>query len=99
MSKNTEATWLPAFHSTAEKVVNTTGAGNAFLGGFAIGHDETGCYVQAARYGQIAASFMIEQVGLPSMSKQGMNELWNGVEVRRRLVKYRERPEVARTWS
>lgn len=81
--------WLPSYHdSKSEKVVDPTGAGNAFLGAFAIGWQETGSYVEAAKYGQVAASFAIEQVGLPELKGCGDGELWNGESVRQRLDRY-----------
>lgn len=51
------------------KIVDTTGAGNAFLGGFILGHSETVDFVKAAHNGSVAASFVLEQVGLPKLDK------------------------------
>lgn len=61
--------WLPAFYSQRKqhRVVDPTGGGNAFLGGFAMGYLETTNYVQAAKYGTVAASFAVEVVGLPDV--------------------------------
>ncbi|KAI4091306.1 MAG: hypothetical protein LQ344_004165 [Seirophora lacunosa] len=79
-------------------VVDPTGAGNAFLGGFAIGLQETSDPVRAARYGTVAASFALEQPGLPvlgedhprrSCGEEG--EVWNGCGVFRRLEEYERR--------
>ncbi|KAM3414066.1 Uncharacterized protein BST61_g10726 [Cercospora zeina] len=78
----------------SENVVNTTGAGNAFLGGFAIGHQETGSYVEAAKYGGVAASFVVEQVGLPDLEGEGIRELWNGESAKQRLEEYKRRCDV-----
>jgi sugar/nucleoside kinase (ribokinase family) len=56
-------TWqIPAF---ATSLVDPTGAGNAFCGGFVAGWVETQDLRLAGLYGAVAASFMIEQVGLP----------------------------------
>lgn len=91
VSRGNNATWLPAFHhSDSDRVIDPTGAGNAFLGGFAIGYLETMCYTQAAHYGQVAASFVVEQIGLPIRSHEGSTELWNGQSVKKRLEIYRE---------
>lgn len=44
-------------------VVDTTGAGDAFCGGFLVGLARTGDPVAAARMGSVAASFAVEAVG------------------------------------
>jgi sugar/nucleoside kinase (ribokinase family) len=45
------------------KVVDVTGAGNGYCGGFLVGLAETGDLAQAARYGAVSASFALEQFG------------------------------------
>lgn len=92
MSADIPSTWLPAFYGAgSQRVVDATGGGNAFLGGLAIGYQETGDYVQAAKFGNIAASFVIEQLGVPTLSGEGERELWNGERVRDRLSAYEAR--------
>ena len=92
LSGTDHAVWLPSFYaSDSHMVVDATGAGNAFLGAFAIGWQETGSYVEAAKYGQVAASFVIEGVGLPVRFSHGEKELWNTCSVRQRLAEYRAR--------
>jgi sugar/nucleoside kinase (ribokinase family) len=62
--------WLPAYHLPgSEKVVDTTGAGNAFLGGAAVGYLQHHDFGLAAAYGSVAASFAVETVGLPDVSE------------------------------
>lgn len=46
------------------RVVDPTGAGDSFCGGFMVGIAETGDPVQAALYGVVSASFIIEDFGL-----------------------------------
>ena len=77
------------------RIVDTTGTGNAFLGGFAVGLDETNDHLEAMRYGTVAASFMIEQIGLPTLTvnEQFGTELWNGDRPRRRLEMLKARDE------
>lgn len=76
------------------KVVDPTGGGNSFIGGLAIGLVRSGGnFVQAAAMGTVAASFAIEQIGIPTLSKKDGRELWNGVEVQGRLEEYRKRVE------
>ena len=103
---------LPAFHGaqkgneTASKyspsasVIDVTGGGNAFLGGFAaaiaLGALAEGFskFETAALYGNIAASFAIEQVGPPSMQlsrAEDEYELWNGVRPQDRVQQLMER--------
>ncbi|KAK6526781.1 hypothetical protein TWF281_009984 [Arthrobotrys megalospora] len=85
--------WLPTFYEVGnEKVVDTTGAGNSFLGGFAIGLVETGDFIEAAKYGTVAASFVIEQMGVPNITWEADGrEMWNGDDVRSRLAAYNSR--------
>jgi hypothetical protein len=64
----------------ATQVVDTTGAGNAYCGGFLAGYMQTGDGLTAARYGAVAASFLVEQVGLPPVTEQ------LGAEANRRLA-------------
>jgi len=83
---------LPAFHAfNAPEVVDATGAGNAFLGGFSIGLQTKLNVVEASSYGSIAASFALEQIGLPSRKSCGDKETWNGDNVASRLEVYRAR--------
>lgn len=86
------ARWLPAFHTSAANVVDPTGGGNGFLGGLAVGLARTGDVITAAMWGNVAASFCIEQVGVPVLGK-GVDgeETWNGVVVRERLVGFEKR--------
>ncbi|HEY9086820.1 MAG TPA: PfkB family carbohydrate kinase [Anaerolineaceae bacterium] len=46
-----------------EKIVDVTGAGNAYCGGFLVGYAETGDMVQAACMGAVSASFALGQFG------------------------------------
>lgn len=60
---STGRTWrIPA---VSTRVVDVTGAGNAYCGGCLIGWVETGDAARAGCYGAVAASFMIEQFALP----------------------------------
>lgn len=85
--------WLPAYHHDASKVIDPTGGGNGFLGGFAVGLVRTDFdVVEAAGFGSVAASFCIEQVGMPVLTPE-LNgaERWNGESVVDRLAEYRNR--------
>lgn len=85
-----EPKWMQAYHPPgSEKVVDTTGAGNAFLGGYAMGWQMESDPYNAACFGQVAASFTVEQVGFPQVRGEGEEELWNGRSVQERLKKYR----------
>lgn len=46
-----------------ERIVDVTGAGNAYCGGFLVGLAETGDLVQAACMGAVSASFSLTQFG------------------------------------
>lgn len=89
-----QSEWLPAYHNSAEKVVDPTGGGNGFLGGFAVGLVRTGDVVEAAMWGNVGASFCIEQVGVPVLGKDGNGmETWNRVVVEERLKEFLGRNE------
>ncbi|KAG0649333.1 Maintenance of killer 32 [Hyphodiscus hymeniophilus] len=78
--------WLPAFHNNKEKVVDPTGGGNAFLGGLSVALARGKGVEEAAAWGSVAASFAIEQVGMPVLGVDEENkETWNGVRVEERL--------------
>ena len=89
--------WLPAYHQDSSRVVDPTGGGNGFLGGFAVGLVRNdGDVVEAARWGSVAASFCIEQVGVPVVqtivtTSTCTDELWNDESVLDRLEEYRQR--------
>ncbi|KAL2849989.1 Ribokinase-like protein [Aspergillus pseudodeflectus] len=94
---NLKPTWLPPFYEPSPEggqnaeVVDPTGAGNAFLGGYAVGYVTTGNHIEAGCYGAVAASFALEQVGVPVMMGKGDEETWNGERVLGRLEEYRRR--------
>jgi sugar/nucleoside kinase (ribokinase family) len=69
-------------------VVDPIGAGNAFCGGFLVGWRETGDLQIAGLYGSVSASFLVEQIGLPSFSQS----VWK--EARNRLDRHRSRLEI-----
>ena len=90
--------WLPAYHTDQNKVIDPTGGGNGFLGGLAVGLVRTDFdVVEAARWGSVAASLTIEQVGMPQLtsSTEDTAELWNGVSVRERLQAFKLRSELS----
>jgi cytidine kinase len=75
---DTGETWhIPAFET---RVVDPIGAGNAFCGGFLAGWVQTGDLRLAGLYGVIAASFLVEQIGLPRSPAS------KGPEAQRRLA-------------
>ena len=81
---------VAAWHADKTRTWDVTGGGNAFLGGVCIGllssaNDqvvESGLapLELAAIYGSVAASFAIEQVGMPKLNRRQADgtELWNG---------------------
>ena len=83
--------WLPAYfdRENAEMVVDPTGGGNGFLGGLAVALARGKEIQEAAAWGSVAASFAIEQVGMPLLGKDEMGrETWNGALVEERLDEY-----------
>jgi sugar/nucleoside kinase (ribokinase family) len=81
-SNPTAIHWVPAYWNwkkDGEHVIDVTGAGNAFCGGFSVGWIEThGDPVESARYGAVSASYAVEQLGAPvfSFGSDG-KEQWN----------------------
>ncbi|KAM7186949.1 Ribokinase-like protein [Naviculisporaceae sp. PSN 640] len=108
LSRDHAVRWFPAYHGTvstnsAMKVMDTTGAGNAFLGAFTARFADTGDVAEAMVYGSVASSFVVEQVGVPLLtrildapSSTGVSktsdirrELWNGINFSERVHEYK----------
>jgi sugar/nucleoside kinase (ribokinase family) len=84
--------WIPAYHQSPDAVVDPTGGGNTFLGGLSIALARGHGVEDAAIRGSVAASFAIEQVGLPVLARDSNgDETWNGTSVEQRLKKFQER--------
>ena len=81
---------IPAYHATRQdQVIDPTGGGNGFLGGFALGLVRTHDILQAVLWGSVSASLCIEQVGVPTMRIDAKGkETWNGVDVMARLEEF-----------
>ncbi|KAF8249936.1 Ribokinase-like protein [Wilcoxina mikolae CBS 423.85] len=89
---------LPAYYESTqdgnhEKVVDPTGGGNTFIGGLGVGLVRTGGnVVLAAAMGSVAASFAIEQIGIPQFeTADDGGELWCGESVEERLKAYEKK--------
>lgn len=84
--------WLPAFYDDDSAVVDATGAGNTFLGALTFALSARGySVVEASALASVAASFSLQQIGLPSLSsssEDGSQELWNGDTFTRRCGVY-----------
>lgn len=50
----------------------------------------SGDVCEAVKYGHVAASFAVEQIGLPEFTKEDGRELCNGVSVEDRLQDYKK---------
>jgi sugar/nucleoside kinase (ribokinase family) len=84
--------WLPAFyHDPSPRIVDPTGAGNTFLGGFLAGWQRTHNVEEASVWGNVAASLALEQTGLPSRRTEEGLELWNETSIPDRLQEYKAR--------
>jgi len=93
--------WVPAFWSSdqQDRVVDPTGGGNAFLGGLMAGLLLSGGDLRAASvYASTAASFAIEQRGLPELSSSVDGEQWNNDSPWTRLQQMAVRVE-EHTWE
>ena len=57
-------THFPAYHEDADaRIIDVTGAGDSFCGGFMVGFVQTGDPAQAVAYGLVSASLVIEGYG------------------------------------
>ncbi|KAK4230071.1 Ribokinase-like protein [Podospora fimiseda] len=82
--------WIPSYYSGVEgkeKVVDPTGGGNTFLGGLSVALARGKSIEEACCWGNVAASFAIEQVGMPLLGEGG-EETWNGEVVEERLKRF-----------
>ncbi|KAI0450084.1 Ribokinase-like protein [Xylaria acuta] len=94
LSNNMQAEWFPAYYGKgANKVVDPTGAGNTFVGAFAVALQETNDRKEASLRAAVAASFALEQFGPPKLtaSPSSSGELWNGTDVFSRLRDFKTR--------
>lgn len=87
-----ERGWMPAYHQNSDKVVDPTGGGNTFLGALAVGLARGESVKSASAMGTVAASFAIEQVGMPKLvvDDQGRS-YWNNARAEDRLTEYTSR--------
>lgn len=84
--------WIPAYHQDIAKVVDPTGGGNTFLGGLGVALARGENIEDAAVWGSVAASFAIEQVGMPVLATDAEgNETWNGHDANDRLRDFQAR--------
>lgn len=85
--------WVPPYHDAdGGKVVDPTGGGNAFLGGLAVALARARALEEACVWGSVAASFAIEQVGVPELgADEEGRETWNCVRVDERLAEFKAR--------
>ena len=72
-----ELVYIPAV--PVEKIIDVTGAGNAYCGGYLVGYSESGSHKEAGRYGAVAASFTLEQYGalypVDNLRQRALNRL------------------------
>lgn len=74
--------------------MDTTGAGNTFLGAFSMVYSQTRDAVYAACCGSVAASYSLEQIGIPTISTDEKSpglKLCNNHAVTDRLKEYKFR--------
>jgi bifunctional ADP-heptose synthase (sugar kinase/adenylyltransferase) len=96
--------WIPAYHhqpaakaGTSSMVVDPTGGGNAFLGGLAVALARGRPIEEACVWASVAASFAIEQVGVPQLGVDANgHETWNCVRVEDRLLEFQARVDMAK---
>jgi sugar/nucleoside kinase (ribokinase family) len=65
------------------ELVDVTGAGNAYCGGFLVGLGEKLGVLEAALYGAVSASFAIQQFGVPDFDAETFSEAKGRLPARR----------------
>lgn len=66
VNQDGEVIFVNAYHTDA--VIDPTGAGDSFCGGFLVGYSKTHDLLTAAKYGTVSSSFIIEDFGVePSL--------------------------------
>lgn len=87
--------WYPAYFTSDQqhRVVDPSGAGNAFTGGLGEALAQNLDWDHAIAYASVGASFMIEQLGTPTYNKEA--DLWNGESGRARIEAYLKRINTA----
>ncbi|KXT12657.1 hypothetical protein AC579_4510 [Pseudocercospora musae] len=89
-----DMTWVDPYYSVEDqhRIKDATGAGNAFLGAFAVEFQQNGGdAVEATAKASVAASFAVEQIGLPTKHHVGgrpAKSEWNGTTVGERMKEY-----------
>ncbi|KAL6881623.1 Ribokinase-like protein [Trichoderma longibrachiatum] len=84
--------WIPAYFKDSKEVVDPTGGGNTFLGGMTVALARGKSYEEAAVWGTVAASFAVQQVGMPTLERRDdKTETWNGSVVLDRLHEFEAR--------
>ncbi|EPY54070.1 carbohydrate kinase [Schizosaccharomyces cryophilus OY26] len=82
---------LPSVPMAPNSVLDTTGAGNTFCGALILEYHRTGNIVLSSVKATVAASFAIQQHGLPKLTKtENGIDLWNGESAFQRLKAYYE---------
>lgn len=80
---------LPAYHTSQDKVVDVTGGGNLFCGGFVTGLLlSKGDWIIGGICGNVASGCVIERFGMPQVSLGDSNEEWNGLSTIKRIEHY-----------
>lgn len=89
--------WIPAYfqEENKHKVIDPTGGGNTFLGGLSVALARGKNIEEASAWGSVAASFAIEQVGVPVLGQNSEGlETWNDIVVQERLKEFMARAEI-----
>ncbi|CCG22700.1 Mak32 protein [Candida orthopsilosis Co 90-125] len=84
---DSESFKLPAYHQNQADVIDVTGGGNSFCGGFIMGwYLSQGDWLVGGICGNIASGCIIERLGMPKVSEDGWK--LNGKSLRERVDTY-----------
>jgi len=90
--ENGRITYLPAYYPPgSQQVIDVTGAGDAFCGGFMVGLSQTPNPVAAAKMGLVSASFALEGYG--ALSALGISRPMATSRLQEIKVTHKKRPD------
>lgn len=84
VASESQSLHLPSYHQDQTKVLDVTGGGNSFCGGFMIGFYMTNDICIGGICGNISSGCVIERLGMPLRD----DEKWNGLSTKERIKTY-----------
>lgn len=81
---------VPAYHDDQNSVIDPTGGGNLFCGGFMVGYlFSKKDWIVGAVCGNLVSGCIIEKLGPPGVTYEENTESWNGKSMSERFLEYK----------